>query len=99
MNKNEYIIRAEIRDAEGRLIWASKNNMVSNLCLEPVRIDVDENQSERLERILTQTFEQMTALMPDRIINVTAQIHNERTQTLPAVASFYGKEKRFVYHT
>lgn len=92
MKTERYKISIEVRDSEGNLIVDEDGNKVTS-----ISYDVD-MLPENMELNLTRLGKQLKALMPNRIINLDAMVHNTISGTYMTMFSYYVNESRFVKH-
>ena len=92
MKTERYKISIEVRDSEGKLIVDENGNKVTS-----ISYDVD-MLPDNMENNLTRLGTQLKALMPDRIINLDASVHNSISGTYMSMFSYYVNENRFVKH-
>lgn len=92
MKTERYKISIEVRDDWGNLIVDEDGNKVTS-----ISYDVD-MLPENMELNLTRLGKQLKALMPNRIINLDAMVHNTISGTYMTMFSYYVNENRFVKH-
>jgi hypothetical protein len=83
MDRQKYIIRAEVRDSNGKLITNSRGNKVTHLQLSDVDI-----LPEHLEKELGHSFSDLKALMPDKQVCVEASVYNSIGGSYMSMARF-----------
>jgi hypothetical protein len=92
MKTERYKISIEVRDDWGNLIVDEDGNKVTS-----ISYDVD-MLPENMELNLTRLGKQLKALMPNRIINLDASVHNTISGTFMTMYSYYVNKSRFVKH-
>lgn len=92
MKTERYKISIEVRDSEDNLIVDEDGNKVTS-----ISYDVD-MLPENMELNLTRLGKQLKALMPNRIINLDAMVHNTISGTYMTMYSYYVNERRFIKH-
>ena len=91
-NIENYTIRIEVRDENGKLILDENGNKQISLSYEI------EMLTENREFNLRHLANTMKTWMPERKINIEASVFNTISRTYMTMFSFYVEENRFVKH-
>ena len=92
MKRENYNIRIEVRDENGKLILDENGN-------KQIAISYDvEMLTDNMEFNLRHLANTLKAWMPERKINIEASVFNTISRTYMTMFSFYGEENRFVKH-
>ena len=91
-NIENYTIRIEVRDENGKLILDENGNKQISLSYEI------EMLTENVEFNLRHLANTMKTWMPERKINIEASVFNTISRTYMTMFSFYVEENRFVKH-
>jgi hypothetical protein len=91
-NTENYTIRIEVRDENGKLILDEHGN-------KEISISYDvEMLSSNMEFNLRHLSNTLKTWMPERKINIEASVFNTISRTYMTMFSFYVEEDRFVKH-
>jgi hypothetical protein len=91
-NTENYTIRIEVRDENGKLILDEYGHKQISLSYEV------EMLTENVEFNLRHLANTMKTWMPERKINIEASVFNTISRTYMTMFSFYVEEDRFVKH-
>jgi hypothetical protein len=92
MKRENYHIRIEVRDENGKLILDEHGH-------KQIAISYDvEMITDNMEYNLPHLANTLKAWMPNRQITIEASIFNTISSTYMTMFSFYGEENRFVKH-
>lgn len=91
-NAENYTIRIEVRDENGKLILDEYGNKQISFSYEV------EMLTENVEFNLRHLANTMKTWMPERKINIEASVFNTISRTYMTMFSFYVEEDRFVKH-
>jgi len=92
MKKENYHIRIEVRDENGKLILDEYGHKQISFSYEV------EMLTENVEFNLRHLANTMKTWMPERKINIEASVFNTISRTYMTMFSFYVEEDRFVKH-
>jgi len=92
MKRENYHIRIEVRDENGKLILDERGN-------KQIAISYDvEMLTDNMEFNLRHLANTLKTWMPERKITIEASVFNTISRTYMTMFSFYGEENRFVKH-
>ena len=91
-NAENYTVRIEVRDENGKLILDEYGNKQISFSYEVEMI------TENVEFNLRHLANTMKTWMPERKINIEASVFNTISRTYMTMFSFYVEEDRFVKH-
>jgi hypothetical protein len=91
-NAENYTVRIEVRDENGKLILDEYGNKQISFSYEV------EMLTENVEFNLRHLANTMKTWMPERKINIEASVFNTISRTYMTMFSFYVEEDRFVKH-
>ena len=91
-NAENYTVRIEVRDENGKLILDEYGNKQISFSYEV------EMLTENVEFNLRHLANTMKSWMPERKINIEASVFNTISRTYMTMFSFYVEEDRFVKH-
>ena len=91
-NTENYTIRIEVRDENGKLILDEFGHKQISLSYDVEMI------TENVEFNLRHLANTMKTWMPERKINIEASVFNTISRTYMTMFSFYVEEDRFVKH-
>lgn len=92
MKRENYNIRIEVRDENGKLILDENGNKQIS-----IQYDVD-MLTDNMEYNLRHLANTLKAWMPNRQITIEASVFNTISRTYMTMFSFYAEENRFVKH-
>ena len=92
INAENYTVRIEVRDENGKLILDEYENKQISFSYEV------EMLTENVEFNLRHLANTMKTWMPERKINIEASVFNTISRTYMTMFSFYVEEDRFVKH-
>ena len=91
-NAENYTVRIEVRDENGKLILDEYGNKQISFSYEV------EMLTENVEFNLRHLSNTLKTWMPERKINIEASVFNTISRTYMTMFSFYVEEDRFVKH-
>jgi hypothetical protein len=91
-NAENYTVRIEVRDENGKLILDEYGNKQISFSYEV------EMLTENVEFNLRHLANTMKTWMPERKINIEASVFNTISRTYMTMFSFYVEEDRFIKH-